>query len=82
MQQICLNMKKIFNLEQKFFNGTVLTKTINYGFTTEELALKTKEYLDNLNQLYNDSPLISVTSVSEYIIFENEDEVPILKENE
>lgn len=75
-------MKKIFNLEQKFFNGTVLTKTINYGFTTEELALKTKECLDKLNQLYNDSPLISVTSVSEYTIFENEDEVPILKQNE
>ena len=75
-------MKKIFNLEQKLFNGTVLTKTINYGFTTEELALKTKECVDNLNHLYNDSPLISVTSVSEYIIFENEDEVPILKQNE
>jgi hypothetical protein len=68
-------MKKIFNLEQKFFNGTVLTKTINYGFTTEELALKTKECLDKLNQLHSDSPSISVTSVSEYIIFENEDEV-------
>lgn len=75
-------MKKIFNLEQKLFNGTVLTKTINYGFTTEELALKTKECVDNLNHLYNDSPLISVTSVSEYIIFENEDEVPILNQNE
>ena len=36
----------------------------------------------NLNHLYNDSPLISVTSVSEYIIFENEDEVPILNQNE
>lgn len=71
-------MKKIFNLEQKFFNGTVLTKTINYGFTTEELALKIKECLDklnNLNKSHNDSPLISVTSVSEYTIFENEDEV-------
>lgn len=75
-------MKKIFNLEQKLFNGTVLSKTINYGFTTEELALKTKKCVDNLNQLYNDSPLISVTSVSEYIIFENEDEVPILNQNE
>lgn len=62
-------MKKIFNLEQKIFNGTVLTKTINCGFTTEELALKMKECVDKLNQLHNDSPSISVTSVSEYIIF-------------
>ena len=53
----------------------VLTKTINCGFTTEELALKMKECVDKLNQLHNDSPSISVTSVSEYIIFENEDEV-------
>lgn len=68
-------MKKIFNLEQKFFNGTVLTKTINYGFTTEELALKIKECLDKLNKPHNDSPFTSVTSVNEYIIFENEDEV-------
>ena len=68
-------MKKIFNLEQKIFNGTVLTKTINYGFTTEELALKIKECVDNLNKLHNDSPSFSVTTVSEYTIFENEDEV-------
>jgi hypothetical protein len=68
-------MQKIFNLEQKFFNGTVLTKTINCGFATEELALKMKEYVDKLNQLHNDSPYFSITSVSEYIIFDNEDEV-------
>lgn len=71
-------MKKVFLLEQRVFNGTILTDTINTGFSTKELAEKALQAVKKANE-DNEFIFINTYNINEIQIYEEEHEVPILK---
>lgn len=69
-------MKSVFLLEQKIFNGTILMATINTGFSTKELAEKALQSTKKANE---DSEFINTYNINEIQIYEDEQEIPIMK---
>lgn len=70
-------MKSVFLLEQKIFNGTILMATINTGFSTKELAEKALQSTEKANE---DREFINTYNINEIQIYEEEQEIPIMKQ--
>lgn len=70
-------MKSVFLLEQKIFNGTILMATINTGFSTKELAEKALQSTKKANE---DREFINTYNINEIQIYEEEQEIPIMKQ--
>lgn len=72
-------MKKIFSFTQAIMNGTVTMQTIVCTFASKELAEKTRQAVIDSNKDI-DFPKSYCYNVEETIVYESEDEVPILRE--
>lgn len=66
-------MKELYTLTTRYMNGTVTMSINTDNFATEELAKKVKKVLDEQNSGH------VITKLSKTMLYENEDEVPILK---
>ena len=74
-------MRKIFTLTTSVLNGTVTVSTSTCGFLSRELAEKALEAVEMANKGITSS-LRVVNEISEIDVYENEEEVPILKEKQ
>lgn len=70
-------MIKIWTLKQTLLNGTVFICTDTTNFISREVAEKAMEKLKNLEQ---PTPFKIVYDIVETWLYEDENEVPILKE--
>ena len=71
-------MKKIFSFTQAIMNGTVTMQTFVCTFASKELAEKTRQAVIDSNKGI-DFPKSYCYEVEETIVYESEDEVPILQ---
>ena len=67
-------MKEIYTLHTKLMNGTVTMSIMSSNYASEELARKTKKALDERNDEH------IITDIQKTILYEDESEVPILRE--
>lgn len=69
-------MKTIYTLKTSFMNGTVTMMTDVANFTDRKVAEETEKAVKEKNKSQN-----IYTEITETYLYENRDEVPILKEN-
>ncbi len=69
-------MKTIYTLKTSFMNGTVTMMTDVANFTDRKVAEETEKTVKEKNKSQN-----IYTEITETYLYENRDEVPILKEN-
>lgn len=70
-------MKKLYGFSQNLMNGTVTLRTEVALFTSEELAKKAKEAVIEVSKDV-DFPRLMYGEIKETVVYESEDEVPIL----
>lgn len=69
-------MKTIYTLKTSFMNGTVTMMTDVANFTDRKVAEETEKTVKEKNKSQS-----IYTEITETYLYENRDEVPILKEN-
>lgn len=75
-------MKTIWSVETRVMNGTVTIQTLIDSFLTEESARKAAKVLYEKNKANINCVWDVITTVHESKLYESEDEMPILNENE
>ena len=75
-------MKTLYLLTTSIMNGTVTMNKLSSAFTDKTLAEKTMKVVDEANKREEDDPIHLTTwsNIEEMILYENEEEVPILNQ--